>query len=166
MNIMKTITNLMAFLATLILFNSCITPDRYLADSRMRERNNIYQLEQHKREEAARLEIFRINANNALYASVNQLAIELNDKLGNSATPEYDFSTEHISYYYSEGKAVCPVTFYLYRRNKEVTIKGILTYYNNANRQVKFVCTDAVNTRKIDGEYIRALSEGIVYNTI
>lgn len=162
---MKNIVNLIIASASLILCSSCITSNSYLAGSRLKERNNVYQLEQRQREEAARLEMFRIKANKALSTVVTELAAELYQKLGRSATPEHSFSTQNISYYYNDGQAVCPVTFYLRRQNKEVTVSGNLTYYNNAKQQVKFVCTDAVNTRMSDRKYIRSLSEGILFNT-
>ena len=162
---MKTIINLMAPFASLVLLTSCFTSYDPLAYSRMRERNKSYQLEQEKREEAAWREIFNVDANKALSATVNELATELYGELGKSAVPEHDFATKNISYYYDAKQAVCPVTFYLRRRNQDVIIKGNLTYYDNARQQVKFVCTDAINTRKGDRKYIRTLSEGIIFNT-
>ena len=140
---------------------SCATSDSYLAKSRINEKNRTYLLEQKQREEEAKYERFKINANRALSQVTARLTLELYEKLGKGNTPSNNFEERNIKYYYSNQTAECPITIRWERRNKEIVISGTLSWINS--NTVKFVCTNAENTRLSDKKYIRTLSEGVYY---
>ena len=49
------------------------------------------------------------------------------------------------------------------RRNKIIFVGGTLIFDSQRN-YVKFICTEAENTRLCDNRYIKELSEGIIFN--
>ena len=49
------------------------------------------------------------------------------------------------------------------RRNKIIFVGGTLIFDSQRN-YVKFICTEAENTRLGDNRYIKELSEGIIFN--
>lgn len=153
-------TRLFVFVVLLSqLLGSCMTTQTNLAESKVRERNFQMQREQQRREAETRRESFRIKVNRAMSNSVANLSMELYKKLGKGKTsPESDFSTSNIDYYYEDGTASVPITVYWQKGKNLVEISGVLHYLGNGS--CLFKCTDiSKSARYINARYIDKLSK-------
>ena len=143
--------------------SSCMTTSGFLTQSKLNESNRRFQQEQLNRAEEAKRERFRITANQSLGDVVYALAQELFQKLGKGTDLTNNFQAKNIKYNYINDTAECPIGYSWVRRNKIIFVGGTLIFYSQRN-YVKFICTDAENTRLGDNRYIKELSEGIIFN--
>ena len=88
---------------------------------------------------------------------------ELFQKLGKGTDLTNNFQAKNIKYNYINDTAECPIGYSWVRRNKIIFVGGTLIFDSQRN-YVKFICTEAENTRLCDNRYIKELSEGIIFN--